>query len=175
MKAIAITSPAVPQEALLRSALERISYLENELQKMRTAAAESNKKIRIRQANRLITASPNEILYIQSANNYSRIFMKGGAQFYTSRTLKSWERELSSEIFLRCHRTFLVNRDSISEINRFKKELILTDGASVPTSRRFQKSCLSAISTVKKESNIQPDSVQVMVYSLPAGKILSIG
>ena len=145
MKVIAITSPAIQPEVLLRSALERISYLESELHKLQSNISRPGKNIRIRQANRVITAASTEILYIQSENNYSRIFMKDGAQYYTSRTLKSWAKELSASDFLRCHRTYLVNRSAVKEINRAKSVILLQGEIEIPTSRRFQKSCLSAL------------------------------
>lgn len=145
MKAIAITSPVVPQEALLRSALERIRFLESELQKLSKSVVKPNRMIRIHQSNRVITSTPSDILYIQSENNYSRLFMKDGMQYYTSRTLKSWANELSSGDFLRCHRTYLVSRNVIAEVNRAKNMILLHGGISIPTSRRFQKSCLSQL------------------------------
>jgi DNA-binding LytR/AlgR family response regulator len=175
MKAIAITSSAIPQEALLRSALERIHFLEHELQKLRTTVAEPNEKIRIHQANRVITASPKEILYIQSADNYSRIFMKDGGQYYTSRTLKSWVDELPASGFLRCHRTYLVNRAAISEVNRLKNVIVLQGGTAIPTSRRFQKGCISSIFSNTDNNGNQSILHQPVIHQLTSRSISPLG
>ena len=152
MKTIAITSPAIHSEDLLRSALDRISYLESELQKLHKSISTPIGNIRIRQANRVITSSPKEIMYVQSENNYSRLFMKDGSQYYTSRTLKSWAKELSTSGFLRCHRTYLVNRTAVTDINKQKSIILIQGGIAVPTSRRFQKSCLSVIAPYTKQN-----------------------
>ena len=133
------------QEFLFRNALERIRDLEAEIQKLRQGVSKSHPMIRIYQANRIITTSPNDILYIRAENNYSRVYLKNGQQYYVSRTLKSWADDLPCDDFVRCHRTFLVRREEVMEINRRTKDLVLRDGIKIPTSRRFQKSCLSTL------------------------------
>ena len=166
MKTLTITSPAIQQDVLLRSALERIKHLESELQKLRSNISGPNKSIRIHQANRIITASPQDILYIQSENNYSRLFLKNGVQYYTSRTLKSWAKELSSSDFLRCHRTYLVNQSAVTEVNRTKSIILLHGEIAIPTSRRFQKSCLSAISAKENPKSLAVSCTYAAIRNL---------
>lgn len=145
MNTTAIRHTEFRQDILFRSAMERIRDLEAEIQKLRQGSAQSNQFIRIHQSNRIISAAVSEIVYIRAEDNYSRIFLKNGNQYYVSRTLKSWMEELKGHDFLRCHRSFFVRREEIAEVNRRSHELILRDGSHIAISRRFQKSCLSSI------------------------------
>lgn len=49
------------------------------------------------------------ILYCQSQNNYTSIFLKEGEKIFISRTLKDVENLLKKFLFLRVHQSYLVN------------------------------------------------------------------
>lgn len=155
-------------DILLQSALERICQLEKEIQLLGQGASRANRTIRIHQANRIITVLASEILYIMAEDNYSRIFLKNGSQYYVSRTLKSWAIELGDADFLRCHRTYLVNRTEVVEINRRKFEIVLRNAIAVPTSRRFQKSCLA---TLFPKEIIPTHQAKTIVHALHPARV----
>lgn len=75
------------------------------------------------------------IVRLQAERNYTRFFFDNGKEFFTAKTLKEYEGLLPSEIFIRVHRTHLVNKNFISRYNR-EGILHLTDGSSVEVSRR---------------------------------------
>lgn len=49
------------------------------------------------------------ILYCQSQNNYTSIFLKDGEKIFISRTLKDVENLLKKYLFLRVHQSYLIN------------------------------------------------------------------
>lgn len=49
------------------------------------------------------------ILYCQSQNNYTSIFLKDGEKIFISRTLKDVENLLKKFLFLRVHQSYLIN------------------------------------------------------------------
>lgn len=49
------------------------------------------------------------ILYCQSQNNYTTIFLKNGESLFISKTLKDVENSLKRFMFIRVHQSFLIN------------------------------------------------------------------
>lgn len=134
-----IASEIIDTEFLMKTALERIRHLEAEVQRLQLKLPQMQKFIWIYQSQKLIKIPLTEILYIQSESNYSRIFLKGGRQYFMSRTLKSWLNEIPASDFLRCHRSFLINKKEIIEINRNANQILMQEGVMIPISRRHQK------------------------------------
>ena len=146
--------------------MERILHLEDEVKRLQKRDAPGQNIIRIHQGNRLISVSTADILYVKAEDNYSRIYVRSGEQYYTSRTLKSWMNELPKEDFIRCHRTFLVNRKEVAEINRASAEIILRDARRIPASRRFQKKSVAALFGQHSLDEIPPGESFPVIHKL---------
>lgn len=132
-------------ELPIRSALERILQLEEEVRRLQQPVPLHERYIRISQSSRVIKVSLSKVQYIQGESNYSRIFLTTGEQYLTSRTLKSWVTELPAEYLLRCHKSYLINRVEIIEFKRRSAEIVLKGNIHIPCSRRFQKKCVNTI------------------------------
>ena len=149
-------------DGMIRNALKRITELENEINALRNKIPVPEQFIRIHQGQNILKISVNEILYLRSDSNYSRIYLKSGTQYLTCRTLKYWEGELPINKFTRCHRSYLVNKNELRELHRGKGDLLMSNGDVVPTSRRNQKSCTQILLEIteparkkSKECNIR--------------------
>jgi hypothetical protein len=59
-----------------------------------------------------------DILWIQSAGDYSAIHLLGGTSAMELRSLNEWERLLPPEQFIRIHRTLIVNAGQIRGLTR---------------------------------------------------------
>jgi two-component system LytT family response regulator len=145
MNASMLTIPGNDPAFLIQAAMERIRQLEAEVRRLQKQSIPVENAIRIFQGNRLIKVAIEELLFIRAESNYSRVFLKNGEQYYTSRTLKSWVDEIKDASFIRCHRSFLVNKKEIVEIDRRMHEIIMKGGDRIPTSRRFQKLSVKAV------------------------------
>ena len=145
MHTATILLPGVNPESLIRTAMDRIRQLESEVRRLQQQASTADQCLCVYQTGRLINVPIADILYIKSESNYSRIFLIQGEQYYTSRTLKSWLEEIPASGFLRCHRSFLINKKEIAEIDKHKKEIKLKGGMRIPVSRRTQSNSVSVL------------------------------
>lgn len=168
MNTSALPYTSVHPTILLRSALERIRLLEAEVLRLQPKPVHEEKSIRVFHAGRLIRVPLTSILYFKAESNYTRIYLTGGEQYFVSRTLKSWIDEMGDVGFLRCHRSFLVNKNVIREMSRSSGEVWLIDGSIVPTSRRFQRASVKATfeyeSHPRHESTAKPDCTVHKLY-----------
>ncbi len=74
-----------------------------------------NDRIFIRNREKMMKIMVADILYIEAERNYSRIFT-AGKEFLLSVTLKTIEEKLSNNIFVRTHRSYIVNLAHVDEV-----------------------------------------------------------
>jgi DNA-binding LytR/AlgR family response regulator len=77
-----------------------------------------------------------EIIRIESLNNYSKIFLSNKKALVVSKVLLWFEKSLPSHQFCRVHRSHLVNEFHIGGISKNGRSLILTNGEYISISRR---------------------------------------
>ncbi|MBN2664732.1 MAG: response regulator transcription factor [Bacteroidales bacterium] len=77
----------------------------------------------------------SDIIFIKSDNNYVEVHTK--KQKYITRTsLKSIISELDKEIFIKVHRSFIINKNCAI---KYSKHTLFLNGISIPVSRKFQE------------------------------------
>lgn len=77
------------------------------------------------------------IIRIQSISNYCRIYFADKSYPLTVAKILHWfEENLPEDMFLRTHRTHLVNRQHISKVALLTKTLHLTNGEAISISKR---------------------------------------
>lgn len=76
--------------------------------------------------------SPNQILWIHSEGQYSKIQMKDEEKF-SNLSLAEWEEKMNGKVFLRVHRSFIVNLNHIAKIT---DEIKMDNGVIIPIARR---------------------------------------
>ena len=87
---------------------------------------------------------PKDILYCQSAGNYTRVHFHNGQSTTSGKKLKDLEHILPEELFVRVHNSFIVNLMYVSRfINDENKELEMSNGHRVSVSRRKKTFFLS--------------------------------
>lgn len=79
----------------------------------------------------------NDIIYIESAGNYIKIFTNSRRKsYFIYGSLVGFKTELTGEEFLQIHRSFIINKKHIKE--RFMSKLVLINGDEVPIGRKYQ-------------------------------------
>ena len=79
----------------------------------------------------------NSILYCEAESNYTKVVFLEGKKITLSKTLKTVEELLPSDIFKRIHRSYLVNKNYINRFNNTNDYFVeLTNGESLPVSVR---------------------------------------
>ena len=95
-----------------------------------------NEKLVLKNNNGIFTYNQNDILYIESEANYVNIYTKDGVEKYRE-TLTNLETKLLSDIFIRCHKGYLVNSNHISRMSQ--NELLLSNASTIPIGRSYEK------------------------------------
>lgn len=88
----------------------------------------------------------NSIVYLEAQNNYTKINMLDGTSIIASKTLKSFDELLPTELFFRIHKSYLINMNFVKrffKIDDFLVELIT--GEKLPLSYRKKNEFISAI------------------------------
>jgi two-component system, LytTR family, response regulator len=81
------------------------------------------------------------IIRIQSTSNYSKIYFADKSHPLTVAKVLHWfEEHLPAEMFLRTHRTHLVNRQHILQLTLSAQTMLMTNGELISISKRRKKS-----------------------------------
>lgn len=93
--------------------------------------------ITVKQEYNNITIPVNKILYVETMENYIRIFLTDGNCVMSRMSLKTLQEILSPQRFIRIHRSFLVAKNQILSFS--KKEICLSvkDKKTLPIGRLY--------------------------------------
>lgn len=89
----------------------------------------------------------DEICHLEGARNYV-IVHSGGREFIKRTTLQDMEDLLPSDIFVRVHRSHIINKHHICEVktkDRRDPVLLLTTGKEVPVGRSYKARVISVL------------------------------
>lgn len=78
----------------------------------------------------------DEILYVESQDDYVMIYTKDG-KFLKQQTMKYFEQHLDPKRFLRIHRSYIANIDTIKQLELYEKNsyvAVLSNGAKLKVS-----------------------------------------
>jgi two-component system, LytTR family, response regulator LytT len=90
----------------------------------------------------------SDIVYLKGDDNYTLIHLNEGSKFLVRKTLSIFEAEFGF-LFIRCHKSYLVNSMYISGLDRKSSELILNSGKKIPFPRNKAKMVREIIQNAK--------------------------
>lgn len=102
-------------------------------------APESPSQIFIKSDKRFVSIEFQDILYLESFGNYVKVWLAD--QFLlTSRTLNSFEEKIPDDLFIRIHKSFIINKKQVHflEGNR----VMLKNGQAIPLSKNHRQAFL---------------------------------
>lgn len=98
---------------------------------------QSNKEfLFIKSEYKIVRINFNEIRYIQGMSEYVKIYLTQGKPVLSLLSLKSLEAELPENRFMRVHKSYIVNLDKISIIER--NEIVYDNGTIIPVSPQYK-------------------------------------
>ncbi|HYM62810.1 MAG TPA: LytTR family DNA-binding domain-containing protein, partial [Thermoanaerobaculia bacterium] len=106
-----------------------------------TTGSEWTQRFIVRSAGRILFLRAEDIDWIAAAGNYVYLHAAGVSHLIRA-TLKTIERKLDPERFLRIHRSAIVNIDAVREVipaSHGDCELLLRDGSRIACSRTFSE------------------------------------
>ncbi len=87
----------------------------------------------------------NDIIYCKAEGRYTNVYLKNGRSILTARLLKSFENKLPGDLFIRIHKSYIVNLDYISDYKKNINNLILVPNTGLVVSRRKKKGLLKKL------------------------------
>ncbi|MBU3012790.1 LytTR family DNA-binding domain-containing protein [Polaribacter vadi] len=97
---------------------------------------ENNKKLAIPHKNDYVIVQIDNILCIEADRMYSKIYLLDDKTFLVSKKLSYYENLfLDDEKFIRAHRSWIININTIKTYSKKDKEVILKNGYKVPISK----------------------------------------
>jgi len=92
---------------------------------------------------------PSDIYYIQSDDIYAYLY-NGTEKYFVNISLKDIEEVLDSNLFQRCHRSYIINLDKVKRIIRNQNcVLVMENGDEVPVARRKKDEITTILLTPK--------------------------
>lgn len=101
-------------------------------------------RIFIRSKDKMIKIMVTDILYIEADRNYSRIFTKD-KEYLLSVTLKTIEEKLSDNLFVRVHRSYVIN---IAQVDEVAESFVIISNKAIPMSGGLKENLLAKIQTL---------------------------
>ncbi len=124
----------------IRSKQHQIEVIQNEKQKFERGY------INIRANRKNVKLFHDQILYVESLADYVKIHVLEEKAIITKEKISGIEERLP-DLFLRIHRSFLVNKDLVRSFN--KEEVIVGD-VSLPISRTYKKESLTHLEKLNR-------------------------
>jgi two-component system, LytTR family, response regulator len=97
--------------------------------------------IYLRVDRKLVKIILSEILYIESAGDYVKVFIKDKS-YVTRQTISSVEAMLSDNEFIRIHRSFII---SVNKIKSFTNELVEIGNKELPVGKLYKNNFLKLV------------------------------
>ena len=86
---------------------------------------------------KLVRINLNDIRYIEGMKEYVRIHLDGQKPVMTLLSMKSLEEKLPETKFMRVHRSFIVNTDKITTVERFR--IVFDEKVFIPVSENYKE------------------------------------
>lgn len=98
---------------------------------------QQHQRVVVKTAGKIKIIPADDVHYLEAADDYVRIHTKDGA-FLKNRTMAHFEKSLDPDVFVRTHRSFIVNVQQITRIDPYEKEsylAVLKNGTKVAVSK----------------------------------------
>jgi two-component system, LytTR family, response regulator len=109
--------------------------------------ASKTERLMVKSAGQILFLQPKDIAWIEAADYYACLHV-GARTHLLRRSMSELEEELDPHVFCRVHRSAIVNlaRVRALQLNRNGEyEVVLDNGSTVPTSRRYRRQLQSAV------------------------------
>ncbi len=96
-----------------------------------------NQRIVVKNGSKIKIIPVQDVFYLEAADDYVKIHTAEG-YFLKNKTMNHFEQSLDKDLFVRSHRSYMVNIHQITRIDPYEKDnhvALLRSGAKVPVSR----------------------------------------
>ena len=124
-----------------RAAIEEAPVAAEESSGEDLAFVDQRDRIVARISGRVIFLKPAEIMWIDAAANYVRLNVRDGQSYLVRQTMNEVQRRLVHDVFVRIHRSFIVNIERVREMRSNGAGdyfVILEGGKQLPLGRTYR-------------------------------------
>jgi two-component system, LytTR family, response regulator len=127
-------------KAIARWREKELNKADNPAQELLESAALSptqRQRIVVRNGSKIKIISVHDVFYLEAADDYVKIHTAEG-YFLKNKTMAHFEQSLDEHLFVRSHRSYIINIQQITRIDPYEKDghvAVLRTGAKVPVSR----------------------------------------
>lgn len=133
----------------VKSSPQKFTSYQESLQKALDEISPQKVRIAIPHSRGIKLLNMSDIEYIEADSNCSMLHLKDGNRFLDTRTLKTYEAELPESMFVRVHRSFIVNFSRADELLRENGNwLQLKNGKRIPVSRKRLSHLVALITSI---------------------------
>lgn len=126
----------------LKAAVERAN---NNVSEQRVQVFESEARIAISSSNRVKFIPVKDIVFCMADGSYTHVHTISGDRITASRNLHYFEDNLWKHLFLRVHRSYLVNLRHIQELIKSSGSILMSDGTAVKVALKYRDTLLERI------------------------------
>ena len=101
-------------------------------------------RIFVRHKEKMVKIMIADILFIEADRNYSRIFISG-KEYLLSITLKTIEEKLPVQLFIRIHRSYIIN---LSQVDEVAENHVMIAQKAIPVSAGMKENLLQRIQRI---------------------------
>lgn len=99
--------------------------------------ASGSEAIFVKSGQQLVTVLFKDILYIEGLKDYIKVYTTNNSRpFITLETMKNTEKVLPSNLFIRVHRSFIVQKNKIESVNRNR---LTVANREIPIGRSYKQ------------------------------------
>ncbi|HTB99124.1 MAG TPA: LytTR family transcriptional regulator DNA-binding domain-containing protein [Ferruginibacter sp.] len=112
-------------------------YLSQQLLQTAASSPIQNNRVVVKNGNKIKIIPAIDILYLEAADDYVKIHTKEGS-FLKNKTMSYFEETLDTGLFVRCHRSYIINVQEVTRIDQNEKDshiALLKSGIKIPVSR----------------------------------------
>lgn len=125
-------------------AIEKVTTKKDTDFSEKTSVKQPSNFMFVRADRKMIKVNFNEILYIESLNDYIKIHTKEDV-IVTRETISNIETKLPKSDFLRTHRSYII---AFQKLNSYTNEYVEIDKKAIPISRSYKEGVLQKLSSI---------------------------
>ena len=125
------------QKMMEQRSISPVSKISEPLLEAASQTAPQNQRIVVKNGSKIKIIPVEDVYYLEAADDYVKIFTKEGS-FLKNKTMSHFEQSLDKNLFVRTHRSCIVNIQQITRIDPYEKDghiAILKSGGRVSVSK----------------------------------------
>ncbi len=104
----------------------------------------TKKRIILKTLENIFIVFEDDIYYCKSEGNYTTVYTNKNTKIVVSKPIKAIEELLSNDVFIRCHKSYLINKNHVIQYNK-NGLLIINEDHKVPVSSRRKDTIIQEI------------------------------